>query len=272
MKIGFVIPARLKSERLRKKILIKLGNQSALEWAIDRAKASNSIDEVVVATSPLNIDSEVSKVCIKKGVRYFQGDPDDVIKRLKDTAEYFDFDYVVNITPDNTLFSMYLIDLMVAKIKENPNYDFIKFKDPMLGTGIYALKREALQTICEFKNILDTEIWGPLFQPEYFNILEIEVPKFLQGNYRLTMDTPDDYMMLSKVFRGLNITKDNLVELDAVIEFLDKNPEIAKINTEIIQKSNLDSVIESIKSNFKENESEFFEIKNKYYGGNVNEK
>lgn len=82
MKIGFVIPARLKSTRLSKKIIMKIGEQTALEWAIDRARAAKSIDEVVVATTGLKSDVQISKLCVDKGTRYFMGDPDDVLKDL----------------------------------------------------------------------------------------------------------------------------------------------------------------------------------------------
>ena len=268
MKIGFVIPARLKSTRLKKKILMNLGDQSALEWVIDRAKSSYSIDEVVVSTTSLPTDAEISKICIKKGVRYFQGDPDDVLLRLRDTALYFDFDYIVNITPDNTLFSIYLIDLIVSSIKDDSTFDFLNFKDAMLGTGIYALKREALQTICEFKDVIDTEIWGPLFHEKYFNIKKIEIPDFLKGNYRLTMDTELDFMMLSKIYEDLNIRKNRIIELDTIINYLDCNPNIAAINSSVIQNSVPQDTIEYIRNLFVEKESEFYDIKKKYYREN----
>ena len=267
MKIGFVIPARLKSSRLKKKILMNLGGQSALAWAIDRANASVSIDEVVVATTPLQSDSEVTNVCIQKGIRYFQGSPEDVLCRLKDTAEYFGFDYVVNITPDNTLFSIYMIDLMVAKIKENPQLDFLKYKDAMLGTGIYAIKKEALQTISEFKNVLDTEIWGPLIHESHFNIEEMEVPSFLQGNYRLTMDTDLDYLMMSRIYSGLNICPGKIVELEEVIRFLKANEDVAAINANIVQNNISQNDFKEILEHYKANETEFKRIYNKYYKG-----
>lgn len=267
MKIGFVIPARLKSTRLKKKILLNLGDQCALAWAIDRARLSSSIDEVVVATTPLQSDSEISKVCNDKNIRYFQGDPDDVLLRLKDTAEYFDFDYVVNMTPDNTLFSFYMIDLMVDAIKDDTSIDFVRFKDAMLGTGIYALKKEALQTICEFKEVIDTEIWGPLFHDEYFNIKDLEVPFFLNRQYRLTMDTEDDYKMLSRIYSDLKISRNNMVELSSVVEYLDSNPNVAKINSSVNQAKVPDEVIENIRQSFSENSERFKKIRQKYYGG-----
>lgn len=224
------------------------------------------LDEVVVATTPLRGDADITKICVEKGVRYFLGDPVDVLKRLRDTAEFFDFDYVINITPDNTLFSMYLIDLMAVEIRNNPDADYLRFKDAMLGTGIYALRREALRTVCDFKETLDTEIWGPLFHEKYFNVVEIELPEFLKANYRLTMDTPEDYAMLNRVYEGLHITRNNLVELSEVIHFLDAHPEIAAINSKIMQTSVDPKVIQNIRSRFESHESEFFSLKEKYYG------
>lgn len=267
MKIGFVIPSRLKSTRLPRKNLIHLGGQTALEWAIERAQNVQCIDEVVVATTPLKSDADITKVCASKGIRYFLGDPVDVLKRIRDTAEYFDFDFVINITPDNTLFSMYLIDLMANKIRENPSADYLKFKDVMLGTGIYALKKEALQTVCEFKEIIDTEIWGPLFYDKYFNVIEMKVPQFLQAGYRLTMDTPEDYRMLRKIYSDLKITSSNLVELEEVIHYLDLHPEVAAINSNIRQTAISQDVIMDIKQYFEKNESSFYKIRDKYYGG-----
>ena len=265
MKIGFVIPSRLKSSRLPRKNLLYLGSQTALAWAIDRAKMAHGIDEVVVATTPLHSDADVTKVCCEKGVRYYQGDPVDVLKRLRDTAEYFGFDYVVNITPDNTLFSVYLIDKMVSVIEET-NADYLRYNNIMLGSGIYALKREALQTVCEFKEHIDTEIWGPLFHEKYFNIKVIETPEFLQANYRLTMDTPEDYMLLNKIYRDMHITKDNIVELECVIDYLNQNPDVASINSGIHQNSVPQDVIDSIRKHFEENEDAFYLIRKKYYG------
>lgn len=265
MKIGFVIPARLKSTRLKKKILMKLGDQSALEWVIDRAKATCSIDEVVVATTPLLIDAEISKICIKKGIRYFQGDPDDVLLRLKDTAEYFDFDYIVNITPDNTLFSIYLIDLMVSAIKEDPTSEFLRFKDAMLGTGLYALKREALQIICEFKDIIDTEIWGPLFDEKFFKVKVLDTPGFLRARYRLTMDTELDYLMLSRIYKDLDIKDNKIIELNTIINYLDNNPDVSSINSNVEQRAVSQEIIENMKQRFIDNETLFFQIREKYY-------
>lgn len=267
MKIGFVIPARLKSTRLPKKILLDLNGETALGWAIERAKKSRYIDEVIVATTGLKIDSEITKVCRDKKIRYYQGDGEDVLKRLKDTAEYFDLDFVVNITPDNTLFSPYMIDLMVSEIKKNPNIDFCKFKDVMLGAGIYALKKEALDIACEFKSVIDTEIWGPIFNNHFFNVKDLEVPEFLKRNYRLTLDTEEDYKFLKKLYKELNINKDNIPELYDIIDYLDNTPSLVKINSSVKQASLDKEILKKIENNFIERKEIFEQIKAKKIGG-----
>ncbi len=266
MKIGFVIPSRLKSSRLKRKNLIYLNDQSALEWAIDRAKLVVGIDEVVVATTSLESDSEVSRICIKKGIRYCQSDPEDVILRLRDTARYFDFDYVVNITPDNTLFSMYLADLLVKEIKEDKTIDFLKYKDALLGAGVYALKREAIETICDFKTFTDTEIWGVLFNERYFNVKALEVPEFLRSKYRLTLDTEKDYILLNQIYRELNIKSDHIPELFEIIHYLDTHPQIAAINSDVVQTTNSSTLIDNVNKLFEEHKDEFYRIRKQYYG------
>ncbi len=266
MKIGFVIPARLKSTRLPKKIIMKIGEQTALEWAIDRARAAKSIDEVVVATTGLQSDSQISKICADKGVRYFMGDPDDVLKRLRDTADYFDFDYIVNITPDNVLFSIYLIELMVDAIKENPAGEYFRFTDAMFGTGIYALKKQALDVVCEFKDIIDTEIWGPLFHEEFYKIVDLKVPAHLNRSYRLTMDTEADYALVSRIYRDLGICRSNLTDLNVIVDYLDKNPDIASINQNIVQAKLDPKITETIDSLYHAQTELFNDIKRRVYG------
>ncbi|QMS84521.1 cytidylyltransferase domain-containing protein [Candidatus Xianfuyuplasma coldseepsis] len=265
MKIGFVIPARLKSTRLEKKILKLISGQTVLEWCIDRALKAPSIDEVVVATSYIPSDSEVTKICMNKNVRYFLGHPDDVLDRLKETAEYFDFDYVVNITPDNALFSVHLVNLMVSYIKDNPSVDYVSFSNAFLGTGIYALNKKALQTVCEFKKDIDTEIWGPFFHPDFFNNVKLDVPNFLVANVRLTLDTIDDFRLIRSIFEAMGFKPGRHVETEAVLNFLENNPELNKINSQIVQRTVNLNVLDEISNHFSENIIKFEEIRKKYY-------
>lgn len=48
--------------------------------------------------------------------------------------------------------------------------------------------------------------------------------------YRLTLDCPEDYQFIRKIYEG--ISKD-MFFLDDIIKFLEKNPELLKINQHI---------------------------------------
>ena len=76
-------------------------------------------------------------------------------------------------------------------------------------------------------------------RPDIFNVNKIDIDKKLnRPSYRVTCDTPED-------FKLINIVYDNLYEGTpipsiAVVNFLDKNPNIVKINQNIRQKSKED--------------------------------
>ena len=93
MNIGFLITARLKSTRLKKKILLPLNGYTVIERIIQRAKQVVEAEKVVLCTSMIHQDLPLLETAIKNKIYYFNGHPDDVMKRLLDTANFFGFDY-----------------------------------------------------------------------------------------------------------------------------------------------------------------------------------
>ncbi len=81
MKIGFFITARLKSTRLKRKILLDLEGRSVLGHVIESAKQVDGVDDVVVCTSTVAQDRPILDVCNKHGCYYFIGSPADVLHR-----------------------------------------------------------------------------------------------------------------------------------------------------------------------------------------------
>ena len=71
--------------------------------------------------------------------------------------------------------------------------------------------------------------------------------------------------MLNRIYEDLNISKENIVELERVINYLNKNPEVAGINKDIAQSSVPKEIISNIRNHFEKHENEFYEIRNKYY-------
>ena len=92
--IGFIIYGRLKSTRLPSKGLLKLENKSLIRILTERISASHKINKVVFATSDLDDDKPLVDLAKREGLEVYCGDPEDVLLRLFNTAQYFGCQYV----------------------------------------------------------------------------------------------------------------------------------------------------------------------------------
>ncbi|ACL70448.1 cytidylyltransferase domain-containing protein [Halothermothrix orenii] len=264
MKIGFLITARLKSSRLPFKILKDLNGKKVIERIIDRAKEVDDISEIVLCTSTNPQDKPLIDIAKKNDIYYFNGSEEDVLQRLLSASQLYSMDYIVGITADNPLFTIYYSNRIVDEFKRN-NYDYIKLKGLPLGCATYGMKVKALETICAVKNIVDTEIWGPLIdRPELFNIKTIEVDQFLRRpDYRLTLDYIEDYVLLNNIYK--NVPFKNVIKLYDVIDYLDQNPEIVSINSNCTQLNLDDKTLKIIEKNFLDNIKTINKIKEEIY-------
>jgi spore coat polysaccharide biosynthesis protein SpsF len=264
MKIGFLITARLKSTRLPLKVIKKLDGKTVIEHIIERAKQIENIDEIILCTSPNPQDKPLITASKKHGISYFLGDEDDVLKRLRDASELHDLDYFIGITADNPLFSIHHSNMISVKIKKS-KYDFIKVVGLPLGAATYGMNVKALKTICKVKDIVDTEIWGYFIdRPDLFNVFTIKCEsEYYRPNYRLTLDYPEDYKLLNHLYS--KVSYKNVLPLIKVINYLDKNPKIAKINKECVQLSLDEKTKKKIDKNFEGNKMKILKIKDKIY-------
>ena len=106
MKIGFLITARLKSSRLKLKILKPLNGYSVIERVIQRAKKIEDCSDIVLCTSYVSQDLPLIRIAKDNNIFHYSGNPDDVLGLL-DAAELYQMDYFIGITADNPLFSIH---------------------------------------------------------------------------------------------------------------------------------------------------------------------
>jgi len=264
MKIGFLITARLKSQRLPLKIIKELNGKKVIEHIIERAKQIDNINEIVLCTSSNHQDEPLISLAEKMNISYFLGDEEDVLKRLNDASKLYKLDYFIGITADNPLFSIYHSNI-ISNIIQNADYDFIKIIGLPLGSATYGMNVKALRTICSIKKIIDTEIWGIFIdRPDIFDILTIEADsEYNRPHYRLTLDYKEDYQMLNHLYS--KIPYENTLSLINVIEYLDNNPDVAEINKNCIQQDLDGRIKKRIDNDFNENKSKILEIKNNFY-------
>ena len=184
---------------------------------------------------------------------------------MLDAAELFQMDYVIGITADNPLFSIYHANIISDMIRSDGNLDFIYTTGMPIGVNIYGIKTKALKTVCSIKEEVDTEIWGYLInRPEIFNVQEIKVDNEYQcENYRMTLDEINDYKFFTKLY-GM-FPKDGVIELLDAYQCLQENPEIAAINSTVVQRDLDEDVKKRISKFYEDNKDKILDLKKSIY-------
>ena len=96
-----VIPARLASTRLPRKVLRELNGQPLLAWVVEAARRCPRIEKVVVAAD----SEEVAELCASRGWHYLMTSPElpSGSDRLFAVSRKIDADIYVNIQADEPL-------------------------------------------------------------------------------------------------------------------------------------------------------------------------
>jgi len=150
--------------------------------------------------------------------------------------------------------------LMVAILYGNFYYKFI-----IVIFATYGMKVKALEVVCKIKSIIDTEIWGYLIdRPEIFDIKTIKIAdKLNKPELRLTLDYDEDYELIRNIY--FNVPFKKVLNLYDILDYLDKNPEIAKINQNCVQLDLDEKIKEEIDRNYTKNLGKIKIIKKEIY-------
>jgi spore coat polysaccharide biosynthesis protein SpsF len=229
MKIGFFITARLKSTRLKKKILLDINGKTVIDRVIERAKSVKGIDGVVLCTSTNPQDAELKSNAETNGIHFFTGSEDDVLDRLHAAAQHFGYDAFVSITADNPLFSIYTSNLLVDLYKKNKS-DFINTVGLPMGCATYIIDVKALDIVIKIKEHSDTEIWGPFInRADVFNIAELHVKNCkIDSGQRITLDYIEDLNLIQKLYSYFNA--DEIPSIQQIEKLFLTNKNLALIN------------------------------------------
>jgi spore coat polysaccharide biosynthesis protein SpsF len=138
-----------------------------------------------------------------------------------------------------------------------------------IGINIYAMNIKALKTVCAIKKQVDTEIWGYLIKrPEIFHVQELPVTQeFIRNSYRLTLDEFNDYELFRKLYQ--HCEKDEILDLLTAYEYLDAHPDVARLNSDIVQKDLAEEVKRAINVYYREHKEDILNIKEAIYSGTL---
>ena len=236
MKIVAVTQARMGSSRLPGKILREINNISLLEIHLERIKNSRFVDDIIVATTTKERDSEIIRLCEKLNVATYRGSEEDVLDRFYQALVHLKPDYVVRLTSDCPLIDSILIDKVVRFTKSN-NLDYGSntlrrvFPD---GQDVEVFKFNALRTAWESAELKSERehvtpyIWknsssmgGELFLSDNYS------EDYNFGEIRMTVDEEEDFEVIKRLVEALGIDKTWL----EYTKFLIENPSIKNINS-----------------------------------------
>lgn len=232
-----IIQARMGSSRLPGKILKPLGNVDVLTYDIERCRAIKGVSEVIVATSLLPQDDAIAQWCEAHHVAYFRGSEDDVLDRYVQCAKMYKPDYVMRVTSDCPFVDYEMASEMVALMATEKKEVMLLEGELSRGLAVELISYDALLRIHEIgqepRHREHVTYYAYEFA-EQFDMVTYKIPGNRQApEFRITLDTEEDYALISKVAKHFNSP---LVSSVDVIQFLQQRPEIAKLNAHIEQK------------------------------------
>jgi spore coat polysaccharide biosynthesis protein SpsF len=238
MSAAILITARLKSTRLPRKVIKPILGRPMIGHMIDRLKTVRVPQQIILCTSTLADDDELARIAADESISCFRGDPDDVLVRLTGAAEQFGIDTVFSCTADNPFVDAVHLDQLLEYHLAG-GYDYTKSEGLPLGAFGYALSLPAMQRACRLKVEKDTEIWGPLFSESgqfKCGVMKVSDPNFCWPDLRLTVDTPEDFQLVTRIFERLH-QPGKVFSLAAILDLCRHDPTLPTINAGIVQQA-----------------------------------
>lgn len=212
MKTVAIIQARMESTRLPGKSLAILGTKPLIDHVVERAMASEDVDELYLATTTSPADDDLaSHVDSSFGISIYRGSKLDVRSRFVDIAQKTHADLIVRITADDPFKDPAQIGKAIKLILDKELEYACNFEPRMLpiGMDIEVFTANALlRSDKDFDNALDREHVTWSMRTEDFSWASFGHDIF-EPNLRLTVDLPEDFEYCSRIARILHREEGN---------------------------------------------------------------
>lgn len=240
-KIGAIVACRMKSSRLKSKATLEILGKASVERCLENTLKIEGINEVVLATSTLDEDAVLEKYDLNGQVKFWQGDPDDVISRYIGACDAFDIDVVVRITADCPLVSP-----EIAKVLLDHHFksgaDYTAAKNCAVGTACEIYNTEALKRVIKLLGKAEYSeymTWYLQNNQHIFKVELVDLPEEMIRDYRLTLDHPEDLELFCRLYEKLEVAGADTT-LNNVFRVLDDDKSLANINSHLSLKYKTD--------------------------------
>ena len=253
-----IIQGRMSSSRLPGKILADIAGQPMLQRVFMRTSRAASVSQTLFATTTDPSDDPVAEYCDFNGIPFTRGNLYDVLDRYYHAAKQAKADYVVRITADCPVIDPELINNVVNTLLED-EYDFVCNRLPPPWTRTYPIGLDV--EACTFKVLANA--WKEAKEPQH---REHAMPYFYEGveltrqsrtletgvsprgyniallqhstdfgDYRWTVDTPEDLEFIREVYSRFNGRDD--FTWKEVLDLVHDEPDLMRINSGVQHKT-----------------------------------
>lgn len=242
---AIIIQARMGSTRLPGKIMKELAGRPMLWHVADRCRRSRMANLVIIATTIQTEDDAVEEFCRVYDFLCSRGSAEDVLARYYGVARAYGVKTIVRVTSDCPFIDPGIIDVSIGAFQKN-KCDYISNVVPGERTFPRGLDAEvfsfealakAHQSASEpyEREHVTPYIWENKRKEFLIGPTITAVPEYAR-NYRLTVDYPEDFVLIEKIYRDF-YRPGGIVDVPKVLSFLDEHPEIAGLNANCEQKS-----------------------------------
>jgi spore coat polysaccharide biosynthesis protein SpsF len=237
MKVVAALACRVQSKRLYAKPLQFIDVEkeiTILEYLVSFLRTCKGIDEIVLAISEGLENRPFEVLAGKMGLQYVIGPEFDVQQRLIMAAEKGCGDIVYRITTENPFAYMDTFGEILDKhimnqaaltviegLPEGAYYELINLKD---------LRRAHEEGEERHRSELCTLYMCENPNKFYLQRLRTGSSKLQRPDIRLTVDYPEDLIVVREVYRALK-KDDEFIKIEDIIDYLDAHPRLKEINS-----------------------------------------
>lgn len=250
IKTGIILLARMGSTRLPGKVMLDLCGKPVLGRVIDRLKNVRA-EPLVVATSLNDRDDAIVEYCNRIGADVFRGSEENVLDRCIKAANAFNMDVIVRLGADSPLIDREIINRMLALFfKEHAGGNPLEYvsnsmkrsfplgldADVMTRGSLERIDRETRALSKDYRKLIEINVTPYIHEnPDTFRTLSYH-ENFDYSHLRWTLDTPEDFELVQKIYNALHPVKKEFL-MEDILALLERNPEWPLINSEVEPRS-----------------------------------
>ena len=245
MKILALVAAHMGSERRPGKVLADIGGKPLLWHVAERLQMAKAVRDVIITTTTEDRDTEVAEAAVAFGLKCYRGHPTDLVEQAAGAIRKYGQpdDLIFRAMSDQPFLDSRALDTAASAMFAH-SWDVLlplSFgADPVYGAGLGPWSPRAWawiesMSVGEGRRHPGMQLRRDLARFDYGLI---DLPHWAYRPFRLEMDTDQDLRLANLVWaRWMQSGRHDEPALQWVVDLLDRNPEIAMVNSDIHEKT-----------------------------------